>query len=168
MIAVALIVIDVETRAERNAVEQLRHVVDRVDRHADPADLAGRERVIRVVAHLRRQIERDAQAGHPLVEQVAIAPIGLRGGAEARVLAHRPQPAAIHRRLDAAREGKRAGKAELVWRIPALERVGIENRTEASVTVGLLSANAIARAATHCSKRWTKRLWTHNMLRPSH
>ena len=40
MIAVALIVIDVETRSERNAVEELRHVVDRVDRDADAADFA--------------------------------------------------------------------------------------------------------------------------------
>ena len=62
MIAVALIVIDVETAIERDAVEQRRHVLDRIDRDADAADLAGRQRMIRVVAHLRRQIEGDAQA----------------------------------------------------------------------------------------------------------
>ena len=57
---------------ERNAVEQLRHVVDRVDGDADAADLAGGERVIGVVAHLRRQIEGDAQAADALREQVPI------------------------------------------------------------------------------------------------
>ena len=62
MIAVALIVIDVVTVPERQAVEQRRHVLDRVDRDADASDFAGGERVVRVVAHLRGQVERDAQA----------------------------------------------------------------------------------------------------------
>ena len=51
---------------ERDAVEQLRHVLDRVDGHADAADLAGGQRVVGVVAHLRRQVEGDAQAVDPL------------------------------------------------------------------------------------------------------
>ena len=42
-------------------VHERDRLVDRVDRDADPSDFALRERVIRVVAHLRRQIERDAQ-----------------------------------------------------------------------------------------------------------
>ena len=46
---------------ERNPVEERRHVVDRIDRDADAPDFAGGERVIRVVADLRRQIEGDAQ-----------------------------------------------------------------------------------------------------------
>ena len=50
---------------ERDAVEQHAHVVERVDRDADAADLAARQRVVRVAAHLRRQIERDREAGLP-------------------------------------------------------------------------------------------------------
>ena len=60
--AVALIVIDVDTRVERDAVEQHVHVLDRVDRDADAADFAERARRIGVDAHLRRQVERDARA----------------------------------------------------------------------------------------------------------
>ena len=44
----------------------------------------GRERVVRVEAHLRRQVERDREAGLAAVEQVAEALVGVLG---------RPQPA---------------------------------------------------------------------------
>jgi hypothetical protein len=81
---------------ERDAVEQRRHVLDRVDRDADAADLAGRQRVVRVVTHLRRQVEGDAQSADPLPEQVAVARVGFLRGREAGVLPHRPQPPAIH------------------------------------------------------------------------
>jgi hypothetical protein len=47
---------------ERDPAEELGHVFERVDRHADPAHLAAGHRVVRVVPHLRRQVERDAQA----------------------------------------------------------------------------------------------------------
>ena len=106
MIAVALIVIDVETLLERNTREERFHVGQRIDRDADAADFALRERVIGVVAHLRRQIERHAQAGDALRQQIAVALVRLGGRAESRILPHRPQPAAVHRRLDAARERK--------------------------------------------------------------
>ena len=114
MIAVELIVIDVDTRSSGIAVEERRHVFDRVDRDADAADLARGERMIRVVPHLGRQIEGDAEAGHALREEIPVPGVGFRGGAEAGVLAHRPQPAAIHGRLDAAGEGKFAGEARVV------------------------------------------------------
>ena len=104
---------------ERDAVEQRRHVLDRVDGDADAADFAGGQRVVGVVAHLRRQIEGDAQAADALVEQIPVARVGFRGGAEAGVLPHRPQPAAVHRRLDAARERKLAREAEAGWRRPS-------------------------------------------------
>ena len=91
---------------ERDALEQRRHVLDRVDGDADSADLAGRQRVVRVVADLRRQVEGDAESGHALGEQVAVAAVRLGGGPESGVLPHRPGPAAVHRRLDAAGEGE--------------------------------------------------------------
>ena len=79
--------------------------------------------MVRVVAHLRRQIEGDAQAADALREQIAIARVRLRGRSEAGVLPHRPQPAAVHRRLDAAREREFAGEAEFRRRVPAGEIV---------------------------------------------
>ena len=87
---------------ERDLVEQQPHVLERVDRDADLADLAGGDRVVGVVAHLRRQVEGDRQPAGALRDQVAVALVGLLGGAEAGVLPHRPRPAGVHRRVDAA------------------------------------------------------------------
>ncbi len=50
----------------------------------------------------------------PVVEQVVEALVGLLGGAEARELAHRPEAAAVHRRVDAAREREAAGDADAI------------------------------------------------------
>ena len=50
---------------ERDAVEERAHVVEAADRDADLADLALRHRVVGVVAHLRRQVEGDREAGLP-------------------------------------------------------------------------------------------------------
>ena len=96
MMAGALIVIDTETLAEVDAVEELAHVVEGVDGDAEPADFAERARVVAVEAHQRRQVERGAQAGLAFVEEELEALVGLPGGAEAGELPHRPQPAAIH------------------------------------------------------------------------
>ena len=70
--------------AHRDAAEERLHVVERVHRHALAADLAERARVVGVVAHQRRHVERGREAGLPVVEQVAEALVGLLGGAEAR------------------------------------------------------------------------------------
>ena len=98
---------------ERDTVEQRRHVFDRVDRDADPAHFAGGERMVRVVSHLRRQIEGDAQAVDALREQIPITLVRFGRRGEAGVLAHRPQASAIHRRLDAAGERKLAREADV-------------------------------------------------------
>ena len=96
--------------AERDPVEQHLHVGERVDRDAGAADLAERARVVGVVAELRRQVERDREARLPAVEQVAVARVRLLRGREARVLADRPRPAAIHVGVRAARERQLAGR----------------------------------------------------------
>ena len=93
----ALIVIDTETSAEVDAVEQLVHVVERIDGDAEPADLAERARIVAVEAHERRQVERGAEAGLALVEQELEALVGLPRRAEAGELPHGPEPAAVHR-----------------------------------------------------------------------
>ncbi len=93
---------------QRDAVEQDLGIGERVDRDADPADLLAELRIIGVEAALRRQVERDRQPRAALVEQVAVAAVGLLGGAEARVLAKRPQLAAVSAREVAA--GERIGR----------------------------------------------------------
>ena len=99
--------------AERNAGEHELHVGKRVDRHAGPADLPGAARVVRVVAQLRGEVERDREAGLAALEQVAEARVRLLGRAEAGVLTDRPRPAAVHVRVRPARERKLARRLEL-------------------------------------------------------
>ena len=112
-IAVALIVIDVDTRSSgmpsnSSAMSSIESIATPT-RPTSPAASA----MVRVVADLRRQIEGDAQAGDALVQQVAVAAVRLGGRAEAGVLAHRPEPAAVHGRLDAARERELAREADV-------------------------------------------------------
>src|SRR5262249_50288001 len=80
----------------------------------DPADLADGLGRVGVEAELRRQVERDRQPGLPFGEEVTEALVGLARRAEAGVLPHRPQLAAVHRRVDAAREGELAGAADIL------------------------------------------------------
>ena len=103
-----------------------------------------RARVVRVAAHLRRQIERDAEARLPLREQVVVALVRLVRGAEAGVLAHRPEAAAVHVRLDAAREGRLAGDAEIARRVEAdrVEVVGTVERRRVVVPGEVVDARA--------------------------
>jgi hypothetical protein len=79
------------------------------------AHLARGKGVIRVVADLRGQVERDAQTRDAVIEQIAKALVRFGGGGEARVLPHRPGAAAVHVRLNAARvrEGARGADVAL-------------------------------------------------------
>ena len=110
--------------AQVDAVEQLAHVVERIDGDAEPADLAERARIVAVQAHERRQIEGGAEAGLALVEQEPEALVGLPRRAEAGELAHGPQPAAVHGGVDAAREGILPGIAEVGFGIEVAEVFG--------------------------------------------
>jgi hypothetical protein len=67
-------------------VEQDLGVGEGVDRDADPADLLAHLGVVGVVAALGGQVERHRQPGAALLQQVAVAAVGLLGGAEAGVL----------------------------------------------------------------------------------
>ncbi len=91
--AVALIVNDVDTRSS-GMPSKTRSMSASVS-IATPTlpDLAGRERVIRVQAHLRRQVERDREPGLALLEEVAEALVRVLGVAPAGVEAHREQAA---------------------------------------------------------------------------
>src|SRR5262249_21878002 len=74
---------------------------------------------VRVVAHLRWEVEGDAEPRDPLGQQVPVARVRLARGAEAGVLAHGPEAAAVHGRLNAAGERELAGEAQLGFGIPA-------------------------------------------------
>ncbi len=93
----------------------------RVDRDADPPDLAGRQRVVGVHAELGRQVERGRQARRAGREQVAEALVGLLGRREPGVLAHRPRPAAVHRGVDAPGVREGAGLAESLGQVETLD-----------------------------------------------
>ncbi len=54
------------------------HVVERVDRHAFATHLTERSRRVGVVAHQRWHVKRGAEAGLPMVEQIAEAFVGFR------------------------------------------------------------------------------------------
>ncbi len=97
---------------ERDLLEADPHVLDRVDRHPGAADLAAAERVVGIAAELGRQVEGHREAGRAVLDQVAVALVGVLGRGEAGVLAHRPEPVAVHPLVDAAREGRRARLSE--------------------------------------------------------
>ena len=98
---------------ERDVVEEDLHVAQRVDGDAAHADLAERARAVGVVAHEGGEIEGGREARLALREQVLEARVRLLRRAEAGEHAHRPEAAAVHRRLHAARERVLARQAEV-------------------------------------------------------
>src|SRR3954470_22557893 len=96
------------------ATEERLHVIQRVDRDSLAAHFAERARVIGVMPHERRHVERGRAARRPVMEQVSEACFGLLGGAEAGELAHRPEATAVHGLVDAARVRVFAGNADLL------------------------------------------------------
>ena len=97
---------------EGDLVEADPHVLDRVDRDPGAADLAEAQRLIRVAAELGGEVEGHREAGRAVLDQIAIAAIGFLRGRVTGVLAHRPQPVAVHAGVDATRERVLAGRAE--------------------------------------------------------
>ena len=77
--------------------------------------------VVGVVAHLGRQVEGARQPRLTRPEEELEALVGLLGRPEPGVLAHGPEPAPVHRRVDAPGIRVRAGFAELRRRVPAVE-----------------------------------------------
>src|SRR5439155_15141397 len=84
----------------------------------------------------------------PVVEQVPEALVRLLGGAEARELPHRPEPAAVHGRIDAARERIDAGVAEVAVVVDldgvgCVERIVLEARDRAEELAGALGRGVV-------------------------
>jgi hypothetical protein len=67
---------------DRDLLEEDVEVVEAVDRHADLADLGARDRVVGVVAALRRQVEGDRETG---LAARQVRAVQLVGGPRARV-----------------------------------------------------------------------------------
>ena len=83
--------------------------------------------MIGVIADLGGQVEGDAEAGLSLLQEIAIAAVGLLRRGEPGVLTHGPHPAPVHGGLYAARKGIGAGKPEGFEIIePALIRRGVK------------------------------------------
>ena len=100
---------------ERDAGEQRAHVVDRIDRDAGHADVAGDARMIAVVAAMGGEIERDREALLPGGEVAAIERVGIFRRGEPGILPDGPGLVDIHGRVGAAQIGRDAG--------PGLEEV---------------------------------------------
>ena len=94
---------------ERDAGEQRAHVVDRVDRHARHADIAGNARMIEVIAAVGGEIECDREALLPGGEIAPVEGVGILSRGEAGILPDRPGLGDIHRRVGAAQIGRDAG-----------------------------------------------------------
>jgi hypothetical protein len=103
---------------ERQVGQEQAHVDQRVDGDAHLAHLAFGARVVGVIAHLRREIEGARETGLTSVEQELEALIGRGGGAKPCVLAHRPEPLAVHLGVDAPGVGIGAGCSEFAGGIP--------------------------------------------------
>ncbi len=130
--------------AQRDAGEEQLHVLQRVDRHALAAHLAEGLGMVGVVPHERRHVEGGGQPRLPVLEQVAEARVRLLRGPEARELAHRPQPAPVHRGVDAPRVRVHAGPAQVALVVDLdvvrrVERLGGKprDRREQPVPLGL-------------------------------
>ena len=102
---------------ERDAVEQHLHVGETRDGDARLADFTQRSRMIRVVAHQRREVECRRQSRLAMLEQKLEASVRVGRAAEAGELPHRPQLAPVTRGVNAARERIRAGHAQRVRRV---------------------------------------------------
>ena len=101
---------------ERDAVEQDLHVLDRIDRHPRFADVADHARMVGIVATMGGEIEGHRHALTAAVEIAPVERVRFLGGGETGVLADRPRPLCVHRRLRAANErlepGQRVGMGE--------------------------------------------------------
>src|SRR5262249_16764766 len=108
-----------------NAVEELLHVVERIGGHPNSSYFPDRQRGIGIHADLCWEVEGNGKAGLALAEEVAVPRIGLNGGPETGILTHGPEPAAIHRGIDAPGVGVLAWKADRTIGLRVRNRVVI-------------------------------------------
>ena len=95
-------------RREVDPLEQVVDVGERVDRDPAATDLAQGHRVVRVEPEQGRHVESRRQARPAGGDDLAEPSVGVERRAEAREHAHRPQPRAVHRGVDAPGVGVEA------------------------------------------------------------
>ena len=95
---------------QRDPGEQGLGVIERGDGDPAPTHLPFAPRIVGIQAHQGRHVEGDRQPRLAALEQQPEPFVGLGRRAVARELPHRPQAAAIHRRVGAARERVHAGQ----------------------------------------------------------
>ena len=88
--------------AQVNLVKEDFHISQGVDSNAYLANLALRDRIIRVITNLGWQVKCAGEAGSAGLNQVTITLVGLSSSGEACIHAHGPETATIHGRLHAA------------------------------------------------------------------
>src|SRR5215831_15698113 len=81
-----------------------------------------------------------------MLKQVAVALVRFLGGGVACILAHRPEPATIHRRLDTARVGILAWIAQLLCSVPVAKVLGRIERLDRDLGAGGEGRLAFGRA----------------------
>ncbi len=120
---------------ERDAIEQLTHVEDRVDGHTGHADVAGHAWVVGVVAAVGREVECDREALLAGREVATVEGVGFLSRREARVLTDRPGLVDVHRGVGAAKERRdaRSGLEE----VETLQVLVAEERRNEDVFRGL-------------------------------
>src|ERR1700690_2123459 len=79
--------------------------------------------MVGVVAHKRGQIEGNRKPSTPVFEQIFVALIGFLGRGKAGKLAHSKKLAAISGGVNATREGRLAGIAEILVIVPVLGKI---------------------------------------------
>ncbi|MPL92518.1 hypothetical protein SDC9_38619 [bioreactor metagenome] len=94
-------------------VEKDFHVLKTVNGHSHFSAFTLGHGVVGIVAYLGGKVEGHGKAGRSLGEEIAVSLVGLFGGGESRILAHGPEPAPVHGRLDASRKGVLAGEPDI-------------------------------------------------------
>ena len=77
--------------------------------------------MVRIEANLSGKVECDREPGGAVGQQVLVAFVGLLGVAHAGVLAHGPQPAAVHGGLHAPGEGIIAGVSDFAFLVAGVQ-----------------------------------------------
>ena len=98
--------------AERNALEEALHILDRVDRDTRATNLAEAARIVRIETQLRWQVEGRRKTRLTTLEQELEALVRLLRRGKAGVLTHRPRTASIAIRAHATRVRKLAGRSD--------------------------------------------------------
>ena len=91
-------------------VEQDFHIQYAVHRHTSFADITYHPGVIRIVTPVGGKVEGNGKPLLPHGKVAAVESVALFRGGKARILANRPGPLHIHRRIGSSQIGRDAGK----------------------------------------------------------